>query len=221
VRNGRDERGFPRTPVLCLVFLLAAAPAAAQEGARRARAARMQAIGQAYLAAGDPGSASGYFRDAIRIDPDYPDAYVALGRVYLARGSMADALEAFQAGLRRQPDHPPLWRGVADALEAQGSLEEAAVALRELLRRVPDDVGGHRARADLARRRGAWTEALASYRAVVDLSARGFDVDADALAEARRYAAGLEILAGSLDPVTGHGCPDDASAVRRALADCD
>ncbi len=194
-----------------------AVPALGQGSGRDARSARLRAMGQAFLAAGDPGSASGYFRDAIRVNPDDGEAYAALGRIYLDRGAIPDALEAFSAGLRRRPDHAPLWRGLATALERRGALSEAAEALRAWADRAPSDPAAHLARADLARRRGAWSEALSAYRRVVDLAAAGVDVEDVALEDARRYVRALAVLTRGVDPVRSASC-EDGSPVRHALA---
>ena len=203
-----------------LAILLAASTAAAQGTGRDARSSRLRAMGQAYLAAGDPGSAIGYFRDAIRVNPDDAEAYVALGEIYAGRGSVSDALEAYSAGIRRRPDHPGLWRGLARALERRGMLADAAEALRMLVERTPDAPESHAMRGELARRRGAWPEALASYRAVIDLGAGGATVEPELLADARRYVAALRVLVAENDPVRAVSC-EDASEVRSALARCE
>lgn len=205
--------------LVCLAALTATMPPkATAQGGRADRAARLRAMGQAYLAAGDPGSAVGYFRDAIGVNSADAAAYESLGGIYLDRRAIADALDVYAAGLRRRPDHAGLWLGRARALELRGDARGAAEALRRLLRQAPDHVHAHRARAELARRRGAFGEALASYRAIVDLAARGRAVDGALVEEARRYAAALELLTRGMDPARPD-C-DGASPVRRALAGC-
>lgn len=208
-----------------VVALAAASPGAAQppgdRSGRRDRAARLRAIGRALAAAGDPGSAAGYYRDAIRVDPSDAEAYEALGTIYLERGSIGDALEVYAVGLRHRPDHAPLLRGQARALAARGDLDGAATALRALIDAAPEDVLAHLDRAALARRRGAFSEALASYRAILDLAARGRPVAEEGLSEARRYAAALVLLVEANDPVAGAiDCAAEPSPVRRALAAC-
>jgi tetratricopeptide (TPR) repeat protein len=178
-------------------------------------------MGQAFLAAGDPGSAMGYFRDAIAADRRDAASYVLLGNIYLERGRTNDALSVFSAGLRYRPDHGPLWRGLARGFEASGELDRAADALRELTARVPDDWEGHYARAGLARRRRAHAESQASYRAVIDLAAAGVDVPEEQLALSRRYVAALGVHLGELDAVRGPDRCASGSPVRRALAGCD
>lgn len=188
----------------------------AQGGAHRAeRVAELRARGDAYLAAGDRGSAIGYYRDALAIDPSDGPSYAALGRIHLDRGALADARASFEAGVRRAPEHPPLWLGLSETLERMGSPGDAAVALRELVQRTPRDPAAWRARAELARRRGAWSEALGSYRAILALREEGATVEDATLEEAERSVVALRFLVGTLDPVRRAG---SASPVRRALA---
>lgn len=202
-----------------------AQPRPGDPAGRRERAARLRETGQRYLAAGDPGSAAGYFRDAIGVDPQDVASYEALGRIYLQRGNVGHALEIIEAGLRRRPDAPALWRALADALVARGAIDDAAEALRHLVSRTPQDPEAYRALGALARTRGAWSEALGAYRAVIDLAARGTAVAADALDEARRFEAALTRLAGGVDPSRGAircgaGEGRSRSELRRALARC-
>ena len=205
--------------LLAAVSLASWVPVArAQPGAthatRASRATELRARGDAHLAAGDRGSAIGWYRDALAIDPGDGASYAALGRIYLDRGSLGDARAAFEAGVQRAPDHAPVWLGLAETLERMGSAGDAAAALRGLSRRLPRDAAVWRARAELARRRGAWSEALGAYRAIVALAAEGAEVDPAVLADAERSVVALRFLVGTLDPVRR----ESASAVRRALA---
>lgn len=205
---------MPRALAL-LAILAFAAPAAAQPRGGPARAARLIARGEAYLAAGDRGSAIGYFRDAIQADPLAAQAYLRLGEAYRERGSFADARTILEAGLVRAPDQAALWLALVHTLIAQDARDDAARALRSLLARDPTNAEGLRLRAQLARERGAWSEALTAYRALI---ASGV-LDEEETAEARRYELALRILARPLDPVSAErAC--EGSAARRALARC-
>lgn len=207
---------------LALVLVLVALPAAAQPRARpiSARAARLIELGEGFLAAGDRGSAIGYFRDAIAADPLAARAYEGLGEVYRQRGSLNEARRVYELGLARLPDSAPLWLGLARTLDEAGSPNDAARAIRTLLERDPHNAEAIAMRADLARRRGAWSEALTAYRALLAM-ADEIELDADRIAEARRYEAALRLLADPLDPVSApRACDPGSSAVRRALAAC-
>lgn len=198
-----------------MLLLAHAAPADAQRPISP-RAARAIRDGEAYLAAGDRGSAIAFFRDAIAADPLAERAYERLGECYVQRGQLAEARLVYETGLARIPDSAPLWLGLARTLDAQGALADAARAIRSLLARDPDHLEALQMRADLARRRGAWLEALTAYRALV---ARASQLTPERAEEARRYEAALRLLASPLDPVSApRSC--EGSPLRRALARC-
>lgn len=189
---------------------LVEARAEAQRPGRAEIAAEHRARGDALRAAGDRGSAIGWYRDAISADPSDALSYERLGRVYLERGAFDDARAAFEAGVARRPDHAALWLGLAEVLEAMGAPDDAARAMRELTRRAPEDPDAWRARAALAMRRGAWSEALAVYRRIALLPGASEELRE----EAARSLVALRFLVGTSDPV--RRCDED-SEVRRAL----
>lgn len=204
------------TWIAAALFFVTSSAALAQPSPSN-RAARLIALGEAHLAAGDRGSAIAYFRDAIAADPRAVRAYEGLGECYRTRGSYDDARRAYEAGLSRVPDAASLWLGLAQTFEAQGALDRAAAALRTLSAHHPDHLEALLLRAELARRRGAWSEALAVHRALLER--------ADALSPAvvrqlSRYEAALRLLARPLDPVSApRACT--MSALRKALARCE
>jgi tetratricopeptide (TPR) repeat protein len=203
---------------LAVVLSLVAATAHAQQREREpsARVARLIRTGDAYLTAGDRGSAIGYYREALAIDPFAGRAYEALGEAYRSRGSLEDARAVYETGVERVPDRPGLWLGLVRTLSDLGAERDAAEAVRGLLERAPDHPEGLAMRADLARRRGAWSEALTAYRALI---ANADQLDEATVADARRYEAALRLLAAPLDPVSAErACA--MSPVRRALARC-
>ncbi len=211
------------TTVLGLVAGLSASASAQPSRAARpgeARAARLIQTGESYLAAGDRGSAIGYFREAIQSDPGAIRAYLRLGESYRGRGSLRDARTVLEAGLVRDPDAAALWLALAETLREAGAIDDAARAVRSLLARQPDHPAGLRMRASLARERGAWSEALTAYRRLV-AQADALGLSPEERAEAERYEAALRLLARPLDPISApRSCADDASAIRRAVARC-
>ncbi|MGE0789339.1 MAG: tetratricopeptide repeat protein [Sandaracinaceae bacterium] len=209
---------------VALALAIAPASAEAQPGRgvdrRGERVEQLLSRGEAHLTAGDRGSAIGYFRDAIAVDPTAPRPYLLLGRAYRERGSFADARAVLEAGLVRQPDAAELWLELARLLHDDGATDDAARALRSLLARHPDHPDGLRLAASYARERGAWNEALTAYRRLI-ARADALGIGGEELAEARRYEAALRVLARPLDPVGApRSCAADASPIRRAVARC-
>ena len=94
------------------------------------------AFGQAWVAAGEPARAEQAFATAIRLRPNFADAWVNLG---LARYS--------QGALQAQPGHQAATANLAVLLRLTGYYEAAEKLLREALARNPNDAG---ARLNLA-----------------------------------------------------------------------
>lgn len=175
--------------------------------------------GEAFLRAGDRGSAIGWFRQALQRNPNDPRPYALLGEAYRQRNDLNNARQVLEAGLVRRPESVALWLTLAHTLRQADDLERAAAALRSLLRRAPDHLEALRMRAAIARERGAWSEALTVTRRLVhDGEALGLS-EAER-EEARRFEPALRLLARPMDPVSApracHG-----SGIRRALARCE
>lgn len=71
-------------------------------------------------------------RDALRLDPNDPDAYLLLGRALQESGTLLEAVAAYEKSIELKPGqlHAPAHLG--DAYLQLGRLEEA----REILRRT-------------------------------------------------------------------------------------
>ncbi len=78
------------------------------------------------------------FREAVRIDPRFADAWHGLALAHVQLGETADAMRAFQEVVRLDPDHPTAWVGVGAAQAEIGDFKAAARAFREAARVRPD-----------------------------------------------------------------------------------
>jgi len=80
-------------------------------------------IGNEYLKAGDPGSATLHLQEAVARDPDYSAAWKLLGRALDEAGKRAEALAAYERGI-----------AVAAARGDQQAAKEMTVFARRLRR---------------------------------------------------------------------------------------
>lgn len=197
--------------------------------ATAARAERLVDIGRAFALGGDRGRATGYFRDALAVDPSCLRAYLELGKGYLAREAFDDAEATFRAGLRRYPaGHraaEPLALALVRTLRARGEPAQASERLARYLNRRPESVRGWQLAFSLSRERGAWTEALNALRVLRRLAAdrippSGPVATPEPTSELDADERALQLLADPLDPVSSaRAC--GLSAVRRLLAGCE
>ena len=76
--------------------------------------------GEAALAAGDPGTALSYMRDALRADSETPEVHVGLTKVYMALGQLDKARHHVQRALRLDATHEE-GRRYAALIRSQGT----------------------------------------------------------------------------------------------------
>jgi Tfp pilus assembly protein PilF len=88
---------------------------------------------------GRPAEAEPLLRDAIRLEPDYPDAYANLGVAYVVEGRTEDALPMFERAIALAPEYPAIWRNYGETLASVGRYADAARAFRKALPSSPDD----------------------------------------------------------------------------------
>ena len=123
-----------RVVVLALVLLgLASAPAALAESP----AAALKLRGDNLLAQGAPDKAVEAYKQAIKVDPSYQDAYSALAAHYLRAQAYASAVTVLRQVLSRSPDFEEGWYNLAYALRKQGKLDAAIGAYRRFAQLRP------------------------------------------------------------------------------------
>jgi tetratricopeptide (TPR) repeat protein len=88
------------------------------------------AVGQSALRRGDRAAAEAAFRDAIRENPFYLDAYMNLGTLYQERGELDRAVAAYDDLLARNPDFAGAYLNRGACRQAQGRLDAALADYR-------------------------------------------------------------------------------------------
>ncbi len=209
------QPGIQVVALACAVLWLASASALAQTNdpaGRVERAQELTARGQRLVAAGDPGSAVWYLREALRVEPAFAAAAVALADLYLARGEASAALDVLNDAVSRGPGHAAVWLRLSRVLWSLSAEADAVEALREGLRRDPDDADLLRELAQRSLQRGEWLRALSASRALQSFALEpAVEPDAE---------AALRVLVGTSDRARGLRCDGQLSVVRRALCGC-
>jgi len=80
-----------------------------------------------------------HLHEAIRLRPDYADAYFNLRSVLFQRGRIDQAIAQWQAALAIRPRDAEAHRNVADALRKQGKVKEAISEYEQALNIAPED----------------------------------------------------------------------------------
>jgi tetratricopeptide (TPR) repeat protein len=80
-----------------------------------------------------------HLQEAIRLRPDYADAYYNLGSVLFQQGRIDQAIAQWQKALAIRPRDVEAHRNVASALRKQGNVKEAISEYEQALNIVPED----------------------------------------------------------------------------------
>jgi predicted O-linked N-acetylglucosamine transferase (SPINDLY family) len=109
------------------------------------------------------------YDQALRLRPDYAEAYSNLGALYLDQGRWREAEHCCRQALRFQPNRAEAHNNLGAALEKQGKNEEAAACFEQAARLQPHSPEIHYNLAGQRRKQGRMDEAVASYRRALEL----------------------------------------------------
>ena len=99
------------------------------------------AYGQAWLALDQPGRAEPAFAAAVRLAPNWPDAWVNLGLARYRQGAIEDAKTAMRRALRDAPGHPAATANLGAFMRITGEADAGELLLRENLAAAPGNAG--------------------------------------------------------------------------------
>jgi tetratricopeptide (TPR) repeat protein len=80
-----------------------------------------------------------HYEEAIRLQPDYAEAYYNRGNVLYAKGRIDEAIADFEKTLQIQPNDADAHTGLGNALLRKGALKEAIAHYNEAMTLAPKD----------------------------------------------------------------------------------
>ncbi len=151
---------------LVLLALLAAGPALAAAPSPDASLKKDQ--GDAKRDAGDATGALADYREALRLSPQYTEAWEEIGRLYFGATKFTEAADAFQRATEIDGSHPEPWFNHGVTARRAGELTRARDAFRRYVQLKPEDVKERIRLADVLGQLGERDAAIREYQAVVD-----------------------------------------------------
>jgi len=172
-----------------------AAPAGRSDPVARINAANAKADAFAKLSKGDNDGALKSIEEALKLDPNYSDGYLARADIRATRGERELALKDYARALEIDPDNLEVYIDRARLEWASGDKGRATGDIGLALSRKPDFVRGYKVRAGFAVQSGDWNSALADASQVIRIapkSAEGYSMRAQIHADAGDYAGAYE-----------------------------
>ncbi len=127
-------------------------------------------LGATYFRLGRDDEASGQYKEALRLQPDYAEAYINLGVLLLRSRKLEEAQDSFLKAIRAKPEYEGAYINLGWILFVQGKLGEALEYFQEALRRKPDSANAHFGLGRVLQKTGRLEEAMREFRTVLRLN---------------------------------------------------
>ena len=122
------------------------------------------ALGVALKNQGDLEGAITYYRKALTIKPNYPEALFKLGVALQLQGNLDAAITSYRKTLTIQPNHPKALVNLGAALQMKGDLDVAIISYRKALAIQPNYPDGLNNLGSALQKQGDLEGSILSYR---------------------------------------------------------
>jgi len=126
-------------------------------------------LGNRLAQRGELQQAAASFRNALAVNPEWPEALSNLGNALREMGQPGEAAVCLERALERRPEFPEALLNLAVVREEQGALEDAADRLRLAIRLRPQMAYAHNNLASVLQKQGRTGEALEHLREALRL----------------------------------------------------
>ena len=110
------------------------------------------------------------YRKAIKISPNFLEAYNNLGNVLLEQNKLKEATAAYRKALKVSPEHPILLNNLGNVLHLQGGFEKAETALRKAIHSNPEYADAHSNLGNTLVSLNKTNEAISFYKKAISLN---------------------------------------------------
>ncbi len=104
------------------------------------------------------------YKQAIKIRPDYAEAYYNIGNALKKKGDLSAAMDSYRQALKIKPDYAEAYYNMGNALKKKGDLSAAIDSYRQALKIKPDYAPIHYNIANSLKEKGDLDAAIDAYR---------------------------------------------------------
>lgn len=147
------------------------------------------------------------YKEAVRLRPDYVEAWYNLGNACRGAGREGEAADAYERALALRGDLAPAHQNLANALVAMERYEAAVPHYERVRELAPDHGEAHRGLGIALEKLGRADEAMAAYRAAIDAAPDDFQPYTNLcrlLLQAGRPEEVLAVTERWLERIPGH-----------------
>jgi tetratricopeptide (TPR) repeat protein len=157
--------------------------------------------GLAFHQQGRPAEAEGLYRQALRADPNHPDALHLLGLIAHHAGKIDDALPLIRRAAQRRPADPNIQHNLGVVLRDSGDAKRAIPHFRNAIAAAPGFAEAHNNLGVALRSLGRHDEALVCFQKAVSLKPEFCEALANVgveLSDRRRYDEAYAVMQQAL-----------------------
>jgi tetratricopeptide (TPR) repeat protein len=133
-------------------------------------------LGNVLAEKGELDQALAHFQAALKIKPDFAEAFNNVGDILLDKGDFDEAIAVYRRALAIKPDYAEAHYNLGDALSKKGDVDGAIAQFRMALAITPDAGAVHYNLGNAYLRKGMLDDAFAEYQKVLQTNPRFAEV---------------------------------------------
>jgi tetratricopeptide (TPR) repeat protein len=110
------------------------------------------------------------YKKAIKINPDYAEAYYNMGIAQKDKGDLEEAIESYKQALKIKPNYVEAYYNMGNILKDKGDLEEAIESYKQALKIKPDHAGVYNNIGIALEYNGDLQGAVDSYKKAIEIN---------------------------------------------------